>query len=223
MIAALAGAGWACALAALLWALALARRLELVALAEHELRAPLAALALAAETCARRPSRRTAMALESQLGRAQLGLADLAAARSGRRAPARVGRLDIRALAARTTAGWRATGAKVRFDWRAGSARVDADGRRISQALANLISNALEHGGGAVEVRGMRANGRLRIELSDSGPGFAAGPQPDRAAGRGRGLTIAARAVEEAGGRLEIESGETGSVVAVELPLADSG
>jgi signal transduction histidine kinase len=217
VIAALAAGGWLCALAALMWAVALSRRLELVAMAEHELRAPLGAVALAAESCARRPSRITAMALETQIERAQLGLADLAAARSGRRSRARVRRLDARALAARTAAGWRATGARVRFDWRAGGARVDADGRRISQALGNLVSNAIEHGGGAVELRGERRDGRLRIELSDSGRGFVRRPAP----GRGRGLAIAARAVEEAGGTLEIASSDDGSVVAVELPLAD--
>jgi signal transduction histidine kinase len=61
----------------------------------------------------------------------------------------------------------------------------------------------------------------VRIELTDSGPGFAHTPGPDRAAGRGRGLAIAARAVEEAGGTLRIASGDGGSTVAVELPLAD--
>ena len=217
MIAAVAAGGWLCALGVLLWGLALSRRLELVAMAEHELRAPLGALALAAESCARRPGRITAMALETQLERAQLGLADLTAARSGDRTPARVRSLDARALAARTAAGWRATGAKVRFDWRAGGARIDADGRRVSQALGNLVSNAIEHGGGSVEVRGVRREGRLRIELSDAGPGFSGRPAP----GRGRGLAIAARAVEEAGGTLEIASSDSGSVVAVELPLAD--
>jgi signal transduction histidine kinase len=189
-------------------------------MAEHELRAPLGALALAAESCARRPGRQTAMALESQLERAQLGLADLAAARSGRRAPARVGRLDVRALAARTAAGWRATGARVRFDWRAGGARVDADGRRISQALANLISNALEHGGGRAELRGFRNGKHVRIEVADSGPGLPDGRRRG-GPGRGRGLAIASRAVEDAGGSLALSSGPDGTVAAVELPLAD--
>jgi signal transduction histidine kinase len=218
---ALALSGWLLALLALLRVLVLARRLELMAMAEHELRGPLAALSLAAEALARRPSVRAARAIQAQLERAQLGLSDLAAARSGRRTPAKPRQLDARSVAARATAGWRATGARVRFDWRAGRVAVHADAARLSQALGNLLSNAIEHGGGQVELRGVRAGGRVRIELTDNGPGFAAAAGPDRAAGRGRGLAVAARAVEEAGGTLRIASSESGSTVAVELPLAD--
>jgi two-component system sensor histidine kinase BaeS len=214
---ALCVAGWMLALLATARVIVLARRLELVAMAEHELRGPLAALGLAAQACARRPGRHTAAALDSQLERARLGLSDLAAARAGRRTPPDTRRLDARTVAARATAGWRATGARVRFDWRAGRVAVHADAARLSQALGNLLSNAIEHGGGQVELRGVRADGRVRIELTDTGPGFTNTPAP----GRGRGLAIAARAVEEAGGTLWIASGEGGSTVAVELPLAD--
>jgi signal transduction histidine kinase len=218
---AIAMAGWLIALLAGARVIVLGRRLELVAMAEHELRGPLGALGLAAEACAHRPSRRTAAALDAQLDRARLGLADLAAARTGRRAPPSAAPLEARMVAARATAGWRATGARVRFDWHAGRAIVRADAARLSQALGNLLANAIEHGGGEVELRGVRSGDRVRIELTDTGPGFQATPRRDRASGRGRGLAIATRAVEEAGGTLQIASGEGGSTVAVELPLAD--
>jgi signal transduction histidine kinase len=93
----------------------------------------------------------------------------------------------------------------VPVDWRAGNAAVDADPARISQALGNLLSNALEHGGGHAQVRGLRRGNRVRIEVAD----------------RGRGLSIATRAVEEAGGRLALSSGPEGTVAAVDLPLAE--
>src|SRR2546423_2676377 len=79
--------GWIFALMLAMRVRELSRRLELVARAEHELRGPLGALGLIAAAAARDPGPpRLAPALESQLDRARGGLADLAAAREGRRA-----------------------------------------------------------------------------------------------------------------------------------------
>lgn len=217
MTTALAIAGWLVALAALLRVRVLSRRLELVADAEHELRGPLAALTLAAGRS--RPIEPAVV--EAQLMRARLALADLTEARRGRRSAAAAGSHELRPLAERTAAGWRAAGGDVVVDWRAGSASVEADPGRVSQALGNLLANALEHGRGRVSLRGRRLGGKVRIEVADGGPGFARAPRAGR--GRGRGLGLAARAVEEAGGRLRIASSDgDGTVVAVELPLADT-
>ncbi len=201
MTAALACSGWLLALLAAVRVLALGRRLELVACAEHELRGPLAALTLAASRSGPLP----ASVVEGQLERARVALADLTEARSGRRAAARPECHDPRAVAERAAASWAGAGGAVTVDWQAGGATVSADPGRISQALGNLLSNALEHGGGAVEVRGFRNGHHLRIEVAD----------------RGRGLAIARRAVEEAGGRLRLASGPDGTTAALELPLAD--
>jgi signal transduction histidine kinase len=192
----LALSGWLLAALAGWRVWTLSRRLELVGCAEHELRGPLAALTLAATRSGPVP----AVVVEGQLERARIALADLTTARRGTRALARPERLHLRELAERAAAGWCAT-----VDWRAGEAIVDADPGRISQALGNLLSNAVEHGGGDVHLRAVRASGRLRIEVAD----------------RGRGLTIAGRAVEEAGGRLSLASGLDGTVAAIELPLAE--
>jgi signal transduction histidine kinase len=205
---ALAVCGWACALVACWRVVVLGRRLELVACAEHELRGPLAALTLAAAGSSPLP----APVVEGQLERARLALADLTAARRGRRAAAQVRRHELMAVARRAAAAW-----NVRLDWRAGRAKVDADAARVSQALGNLLSNALEHGGGRAELRGERRDGRVRIEVADEGPGVRGRPGADR----GRGLAIAARAVEEAGGSLALSSGPDGTIAAIELPLAE--
>jgi two-component system, OmpR family, sensor kinase len=70
------------------------------------------------------------------------------------------------------------------------SARVDAEGRslvidpadgvtvegdrlRLEQALANLVENAIEHGGGEITVRASEAGGEVAIHVEDRGPGFA--------------------------------------------------
>ena len=51
---------------------------------------------------------------------------------------------------------------------------VRADRLRIAQALANLVANAVEHGGGEVRVRARAVDGRARIEVTDGGPGLPA-------------------------------------------------
>jgi signal transduction histidine kinase len=201
-VTALALCGWLVAAVAVARALAVGRRLELVADAEHELRGPLAALTLAA---ARRGPIAPAV-VEGQLERALIALADLTAARSGRRAPAFKERQEVQAIAERAAAAWAAAGADVTVDWEAGDAEVDADSGRISQALGNLLSNAVEHGGGGAHVRGVRCGRHVRIEVS----------------GRGRGLTVATRAAEDAGGRLQLAPGPEGLVATVELPLAEA-
>lgn len=194
--------GWAFALIAMWHVVRLRRRLELVACAEHELRGPLAALTLAA---ARRRAVETSV-IEGQLERARIALADLTEARRGRRAPTRAERLDFRKLAHAVAGSWAGTGAEVTVDWRAGSALVDADPGRVSQALGNLLSNAVEHGDGNVVLRGVRRAGRLRVEVAN----------------RGRGLAIAHRAVEDAGGTLRLARTGEDVVARIELPAARS-
>ncbi len=220
----LALAGWLAAAALLAIVVVLRRRLELVASAEHELRGPAAALTLALE--ATRAGLQTDL-VASQLDRVRLGLADLEAARSGRRAAAEPSSVSLERVVGRAAAGWRTAagraGGRLELDWAAaGPVQVRADPRRLSQALGNVLANAVEHGRGSVMVRGSRFPRRVRVEVADEGPGFSAAPTgPDRRSGRGRGLRIAAQAIEEAGGSLSVSSGETGAVVALELPVAE--
>ena len=159
-------------------------RLELVARAEHELRGPLTAFALALDAArGTAAGRRLALMLDAELARARAGLADLAAARSGRQvAPVRSQVLVDRLLRS-SAAAW---GATVRSG--AGSAVVRADPTRLASALGNVLSNAAEHGDGEVSVATRRLGDRVRIEVTNPV--------------RGRGLGIAADAVASSGGRL---------------------
>ncbi|MEA2440311.1 MAG: two-component system, OmpR family, sensor kinase [Thermoleophilaceae bacterium] len=176
--------GWlvAAALAALV--VRLRRRLELVARAEHELRGPLTAFSLGLDA-ARGSSagRRLAMMLDAELARARAGLADLAAARTGRRAAADRAPVEVDALLRSSAAAW---GAKVRVG--AGSGVVRTDRSRVASALGNVLSNAAEHGAGEVSVEARRLPGRVRIEVTNPV--------------RGRGLGIAADAAADVGGAL---------------------
>ena len=116
-----------------------------------------------------------------------------------------------------------------------GNAQVQADSRRLIQALLNLLSNAVKynHRGGQVVVRcqEIEDSSRLRIEVSDTGPGIAAGEQrlifnpfvrlaaTNAVPGTGLGLSLSKVLVEAMGGRLDLESvpGQ-GSTFWVELP-----
>jgi two-component system sensor histidine kinase MtrB len=99
---------------------------------------------------------------------------------------------------------------------------VRADRSRVAQVLGNLVANAVEHGGGMVEVHGTPTPGGVRLEVVDSGTGFPARGRGTRPPDRGHGLRVAARAVEEAGGRLTVRSGAGGARVSVDLPSIDA-
>ncbi len=231
----LAIAGWALATALAVQGARLAWRLELVARAEHELRGPVSALLLAVEALGRRPEqRRRAAALESHLDRLRLGLADLEAARSGRRAGARPAEVSVEGVARAVAEGWepaaRERGGEITFEWQAGPVIAHTDRARLSQAIGNVVANAVEHGGERIAVSGERHGTGVTIGVRDEGrsrtpsaPGArppSAGDPPDRSRQRrrpkrtvrGRGLTIAARALDDM--RASLEAPSLGRVLA---------
>jgi signal transduction histidine kinase len=185
---------WALVLLLLLAVARLRRRLELVARAEHELRGPLAAVALAAESIRRGRQ----VDLEAELLRARLALDDLTAARRGRRAHAP--RADLERVVRSSAEAWGAS-----LDWRAGTVSSDA---RAAQAVGNLLANAAEHGDGDAVVRVEIVN-RKRPPVA----------VPVRVAERGRGLGIAAAAARDAGGRLALDSDDREFRATLDLPL----
>jgi signal transduction histidine kinase len=232
---ALAVVGWLVAVGCAASVLRLRRRLERVAHAEHELRGPATAVGLAAAALRREPGGlRRALVFESQLERMRAGLADLEAARSGVRAQARPRTVALDRVLRGAVAGWRpaaqSQGRRLRMRWEGEPAAVRADPGRLAQAFGNLLANAMEHGSGPVELHGRTVKGRVLVEVRDAGPAPQGsgtdrrrGTGASREAGRGRGLAIAARAAEEAGGRLALDRGERGTIALVELPLRVDG
>jgi PAS domain S-box-containing protein len=107
---------------------------------------------------------------------------------------------------------------------------VIANRALLEQALASLGENAVKYTTGDVLLTGERANGRVLIEVVDSGPGIADEHRPhvfDRfyrvredKEGFGLGLAIVREAVDVIGGELELDSGANGTRVSIALPGA---
>lgn len=228
--------GWVAASAAAVVAAgvwrALFSKMERVARACHEVRGPLTAvrlgLQLGASAGELSPARLRAIDLE--LGRAALALDDLDTVRARRvawRAPEPV---DVEQLVSDSVEAWRpsalARGVALTATWTGRSPAVWGDRHRLAQAVGNLISNAIEHGGGVVEVRGRSDRGGARIEVTDTGQGLPAPirelvRRPDRGHGRrGRGLAITTAIAASYGGRLAAAPSERGARLVLELPAA---
>jgi signal transduction histidine kinase len=232
--------GW---LAVLAWALAASalhlrgrRQLVLAARARHEVRGPLCTAQLALDGL-ERSARVEAIGME--LRRAALALDDLAAARGSlgrhsaledlagaRRVRGSSAPVDVARLLADAAPVWRALadahGAVLVVE--PAPALVAGDPLRLAQACANLVANAIEHGGGHVRVTSSAAGGRVRIDVADLGPGLPAPLSALVAAARGRrsarghGLAIAAAIAERHGGRLTAIPAPRGAHLVLELP-----
>ncbi|MFD0167575.1 ATP-binding protein [Streptomyces decoyicus] len=114
--------------------------------------------------------------------------------------------------------------------------RAGLDPRRLDVVVANLVGNALHHGGEPVRVRLYAPEpgaDRLLIEISDSGPGidpevlphvfdrfYKADSARARSEGSGLGLAIALENVRLHGGSVRAANApEGGAVFTVDLPL----
>ncbi|MFJ9407870.1 ATP-binding protein [Streptomyces sp. NPDC101393] len=118
--------------------------------------------------------------------------------------------------------------------------RARLDPRRLDVVVANLVGNALHHGGEPVRVllhSPAPGADRLLIEIADSGPGidpdvlphvfdrfYKADSARARSEGSGLGLAIAMENVRLHGGTLHAaNSAEGGAVFTVDLPLHRAG
>ncbi|MGH2915567.1 MAG: sensor histidine kinase, partial [Solirubrobacteraceae bacterium] len=183
MITVLAIAGWAVAAAGGVIALHAHRRLavwaESIARASHELRGPLTAARLGlSPRPGPLPSESRLAAIDAELCRACVALDDLD--EPGRPAPRlrTLERIGIEAFLGCCVEAWQGSaesaGVTLTLALAGPGASVWGDRARLAQAVGNLISNAIEHGGGAVEVRGCVRRGLVRVEVSDRGPGLPA-------------------------------------------------
>jgi len=224
--------GWVAALGvAAAWRVVLARRTELVARACHELSGPLTSARLAAHLAARRtpagPARGPLTAIELELGRAGLALADLGAAWRGGCAGDRVetfalAPLLVDAVAAHRGTAW-AKGVRLTLEQAPDEVLLRGDPLRLAQACGNLLANAIEHGGETVLLRARASRHTVRVEVLDDGPGLPAPVSQlarRRRGLRGHGLRVAEDAAARFGGRLASAPCERGARLVLELPTA---
>jgi two-component system, sensor histidine kinase and response regulator len=127
-------------------------------------------------------------------------------------------------------------GIRLRVEIADGFPPVCADPGRLRQVLLNLLENAIKYSpeGSVIDVRALVAEGGVRIEIEDRGPGIAAGDQPRlfrefsrihhpgmRVVGAGLGLALSRMLTVAMGGTIGVRSapGE-GSTFWVEFPTA---
>jgi signal transduction histidine kinase len=202
----------------------------------HELRRPLQALALAVPRPASDPR-----PASSALRLAIHALADLERTVNGTGAPRggaipfelRCGPASCWELCAAAAQRWqsraRLAGATVALDWTAGDAVVRCDRAALSQALDNLLLNAIEHGGPRITLGGALRRERVLISVCDAGrqdeePRGEGSPREvlSRLIGtrrRGHGLSVVRATAGEHGGRFVFYRGESGATAMLELPL----
>lgn len=65
------------------------------------------------------------------------------------------------------------------LDVESDACRVSADPTLLRSALANLVRNAVEHGGGATRIAVRRTLEAVEVDVEDAGPGFAAEDLPN--------------------------------------------
>ena len=102
------------------------------------------------------------------------------------------------------------------------------DAQLLTQALVNLLLNALESSGegGLVEVRLVRENGAVQLEVQDDGPGLTAEQREHlfeafyttKTDGTGLGLAVSRELMRGQGGDLFFRAGGSGATFVIRLP-----
>jgi two-component system sensor histidine kinase MtrB len=215
-----------------------ARERRFTADVAHELRTPLTALvaeaALLAERAVDMPAdaRRLSVLLAGDVERLRRLVEDLLEiSRLDAGADAlRVEPVDLARLAGAVVAG-RGWDASVAI---AGEATARTDPRAVERVVANLVENALVHGGGAARVTVRASDGAAEIEVADSGPGIPLAAQDEifrrfakldrsrASAGTGLGLAIAREHARRLGGEVALASEPgRGARFTLRLPVAE--
>jgi len=217
------------AMAAGITALKEGRRRSSLNEAMHELRRPLQTLALALPE-----DSATAVAAESSLRMAVAAVDRLDREINGGPAAESSTRVPLRPLVEAAVERWQRraalAGRSLDLSWKATDPRMEGDEVELAQAVDNLISNALSHGGAEVTVEVREGEGSLRLAVLDRARGDAK-PQPRRSrrlrgrlTGRsrhGHGLRIVRRIAARHRGSFRLRRSARGGEARLDLPLIE--
>ena len=216
-------------------------RKQFIASASHELRTPIFSLGgflelLADEELDDDTRRQFLEQIRGQVERMRnlaTELLDLSRLESGalelRPEPTDVGQL-AREVAAEFTPAAQRHRAEVELKLAGEPIELECDPERVAQVLRILLDNALVHTpeGTGVRVSAARANGHVRLEVSDRGLGIKRQNMPhifepfftsnDEAQGAGLGLAIARELAERMHGELSVRSVPGRTTFSLELP-----
>ncbi|MFE5045429.1 ATP-binding protein [Streptomyces sp. NPDC056637] len=214
------------------------RERHFLADASHELRTPLSLLRAELDVALHRPRPATELtntlrSVDSEVQRlidltnALLDLEQLGGTDHLARSP-----IDLPTLIASAVDPYRAAAARehrtISVD--AAPGIVDVDAHWIHPAVGNLIDNALRHSGGDIHVTATADDSRLRLIVTDEGPGFPPDFLPkafDRFAraeasrtspGSGLGLAFVAAVAASHGGTAHAQNTGQGAAVSVDIP-----
>lgn len=159
------------------------------------------------------------------------GLLDFSRARTGNRAPIDVA-LTIKSSARLITHQKRGENIEIKCELDENLPAVNADEGQMQQAIIALATNAIDAmpGGGTLTLRASSQNGRVVIEVQDTGHGIAPEDLPkvfepffttkEIGKGTGLGLAVCYGIVTEHGGRLAVRSNVgAGTTFTMYLPI----
>jgi signal transduction histidine kinase len=119
-------------------------------------------------------------------------------------------------------------GVVVEPDRNGGDAYVEGSRFDLAQALDNLLSNAIEHGGVRVRIRWRCEGDRVCVSVVDDGGAAKAEavrrkPRRGGRCRRGHGLRVVARIARSHGGSFCLRRGPRGTEASLRLPLSRQG
>ena len=221
-----------------------------VSILGHDLRAPLQSILFAAEAILDRSEALSPTLLLRFAGRVRTSakrmgdmigdLLDFTRAHLGGGIPIAPVPVDVRALIREVVDELAVSHAERRIECRARSARGDFRGTwdpiRITQAITNLVGNALEHGDDPIVVEPIDRGPSIAIEVRNHGelaPDAVGGlfrpfaqlgtPARGPRAGLGLGLYIVSEIAHAHHGGVEVESKDGGTTFRLWLPRAANG